>query len=192
MPDVPKAPSEGASALRVGTIIGALADDDRRRVLAAIELGATRLDEVTTATALPEHRCAKALGWLVSSHIVVTDPGGGLHVDAAALRTAAKVALSRPPSDEHAGEPPDRRKVLDAFVREGRITSMPTAPSKRRIVLDWLAATFDVGRRYTEAEVNAVLDGHAEDHATLRRALVDADLLDRDETAYWRCGGTIT
>ena len=69
--------------------------------------------------------------------------------------------------------------------------SMPTAPSKRRIVLDWLAARFDVGRRYTEAEINAALDGHAEDHASLRRALVDADLLIRDETAYWRCGGTI-
>ena len=80
MPDPPESPTEGPSGLRVGTIVGALADDDRRRVLAAIELGATRLDEVTTASVPPEHRCAKALGWLVSSHIVVTDPGGGLHV----------------------------------------------------------------------------------------------------------------
>jgi hypothetical protein len=68
---------------------------------------------------------------------------------------------------------------------------MPAAPGKREIVLDWLAGTFDVGRRYTEAEVNAALDGHAEDHVSLRRALVDAGMLDRDDGAYWRSGGTV-
>ena len=105
---------------------------------------------------------------------------------------AARAALARPPSDEHAGETPERRKVLEAFVRDGRITSMPTAPAKREILFDWLAGTFEVGRRYSEAEVNAALDGHAEDHASLRRALVDAELLCRDDNrTYWRCGGTV-
>jgi hypothetical protein len=68
---------------------------------------------------------------------------------------------------------------------------MPSAPAKREIVLDWLAGTFDIGRRYTEAEVNAALDGHAEDHVSLRRALVDAGMLDRDDRTYWRSGGTV-
>jgi hypothetical protein len=172
-------------------IVGALADTDRRRLLAAIEFGASTLQDAVKTTGLSDHRAAKALARLVDCGLVVSDRDGGLRVDGTAFSDAARVALARPPSDEHAGEPPERRKVLEAFVRDGRITSMPTAPAKREILFDWLAGTFEVGRRYSEAEVNAALDGHAEDHVSLRRALVDAGLLDRDDGAYWRCGGTV-
>jgi hypothetical protein len=172
-------------------IIGALADTDRRRILAAVELGASTLEDAAKLSGLPDHRAARALGRLVDNRLVITDVDGGFRVDTAAFANAARVALARPPSDEHAGEPPERRKVLEAFVRSGRITSMPTAPAKREIVFDWLAGTFEVGRRYSEAEVNEALAGHVEDHVSLRRALVDAGLLDRDENAYWRCGGTV-
>jgi hypothetical protein len=172
-------------------IIGAVADPDRRRVLAAIELGATRLADVAAASGLTEGQAAKATARLVASGLVISTSDGGLVVDGDAFREAARTALTRPPSDEHAGEPDVRRKVLEAFVRGGRITSMPTVPWKRTIVFDWLAGTFEVGRRYTEAEVNAALEGHAEDYASLRRALVDAELLDRYKGEYWRSGGTV-
>ena len=172
-------------------IVGALADPDRRRLLAAIELGATTLptppEPATSPNSAPPRRSpASSIAGLV-----VNEPGSGLRVDRRLYGAAARAALSRPLRDEHAGEPPTRRKVLDAFVRDGRITSMPTAPGKREIVLDWLAGTFEVGRRYSETEVNAALDGHAEDHVSLRRALVDAGMLDRDDGTYWRCGGTV-
>lgn len=173
-------------------IVGALADTDRRRLLAAIELGATTLQDAAKASDLPDHRAVKALARLINCGLVVSDHDGGLRVDESVFAGAARAALARPPSDEHAGETPERRKVLEAFVRGGRITSMPTAPAKRAILFDWLVGTFEVGRRYSEAEVNAELDGHAEDHASLRRALVDAELLCRDDNrTYWRCGGTV-
>jgi hypothetical protein len=172
-------------------IVGALGDTDRRRLLAAIELGAATLPDATKASGLSDQRAAKALARLLASHLVVGDADGGLRVDDDAFRRAARAARARPPSDEHAGEPGQRRKVLEAFVRNGRITSMPTAPWKREIVLDWLAGTFDVGRHYSEADVNAALEGHADDHASLRRALVDAGLLDRAAREYWRSGGTV-
>jgi hypothetical protein len=172
-------------------IVGALGDTDRRRLLAAIELGAATLPDAAKASGLPDQRAAKALARLLASHLVVGDADGGLRVDDDAFRRAARTARARPPSDEHAGEPEERRKVLEAFVRNGRITSMPTAPRKREIVLDWLAGRFDVGRHYSEAEVNSALEGHADDHVSLRRALVDAGLLDRAEREYWRSGGTV-
>jgi hypothetical protein len=172
-------------------IVGALGETDRRRLLAAIELGAATLPDATKASGLSDQRAAKALARLLSNHLVVGTAEGGLRVDDDAFRRAARAARARPRSDEHAGEPEQRRKVLEAFVRNGRITSMPTAPWKREIVLDWLARTFDVGRHYSEAEVNVALEGHADDHASLRRALVDAGLLDRAEREYWRSGGTV-
>jgi hypothetical protein len=184
-------PRDEAPEPDINAIVGALADPDRRHLFAAIELGATSLPDVARICDLSDQRAARAVARLVDAGLVVSEPDTGLRVDGAVFSRAARAALARPPSDEHAGEPPARRKVLDAFIRDGRITSMPTAPGKREIVLDWLAATFDVGHRYTEAEVNAALDGHAEDHVSLRRALVDAGMLDRGGGAYWRSGGTV-
>ena len=172
-------------------IAGTLADGDRRRIFAAIELGAVTLLDAAKASGLPDHRAARALARLVDSRLVVGDRDGGLRVDGVALTNAARAASTRLPSDEHAAEQPERRKILEAFVREGLITSMPTAPAKRAVVLDWLARRFEIGRRYPEAEVNRALDGHAEDHVSLRRSLIDAELLCRDDGMYWRCGGTV-
>ena len=172
-------------------IVGLLADPDRRRVLAAVELGDETLDGVTQSTGLAQHRVAKALSKLVDGRLVVVSTAGAFTVDGDAIVRAARDALQRPPSTEHAAEPAGVRKVLDAFVREGRITSIPAAPRKRRVVLDWLARRFEPGHRYLEAEVTAMLDGHVEDPVTLRRYLVDESFLDRSHGMYWRSGGTV-
>jgi hypothetical protein len=79
---------------------------------------------------------------------------------------------------------------LRGFVAGGRIVQMPARRSKRLLVLDWLAQRFDIGRHYTEAEVNDLLEGHRVDVASLRRYLVDAGFLDRAEGEYWRAGGS--
>ena len=121
----------------------------------------------------------------------LVDATGPLRVDGDAIARAARQALQRPPSTEHAGEPPAIRKVLDAFVRDSRITDMPASASKRSVVLDWLARRFEPGHKYPEAEVTAMLDGHAADAVTLRRYLVDEMFLDRSEGMYWRSGGTV-
>ena len=81
--------------------------------------------------------------------------------------------------------------MLDAFVRDGRITSIPAAHAKRLVVLDWLAQDFEPGRRYPEREVNAHPRAPPPDTAALRRYLVDERLLDRAAGEYWRIGGTV-
>ena len=171
-------------------IVGLLADADRRRVLAAVELGADSFDRVTAATGLPEHRCVKALGKLVDGRIVVL-VDGLYFVQGEAFAHAAREALRRPRSTEHEDEPADLRRVLDAFVRDGRVAAIPAAPNKRRIVLAWLARRFEPGVRYPEVDVTAMLEGHAEDAVTLRRYLIDESFLDRSHGEYWRCGGTV-
>jgi hypothetical protein len=85
--------------------------------------------------------------------------------------------------------PPTRdpaEHLRHAFVRDGRLTSLP---SRRPMILAacaFLADRFERSRRYTEREVNALLAGDAPDHATLRRLLVDEGFLARDRVAYWR------
>jgi hypothetical protein len=123
--------------------------------------------------------------------LVVSADDGSLQVAGDAFQRAARTALARPPRTEHAGEPDDRRKVLDAFVQEGVITTVPATRSKRLIVLDWLAQDFEPGVHYTERQINEVLGRRHADTATLRRYLVDEGLLDRDAGEYWRAGGTV-
>ncbi len=83
----------------------------------------------------------------------------------------------------------DEADVLARYVRDGRLRQYPARAHARGVVLRWLAEQFVVSVRYSEAEVNERLAGHAVDHGTLRRYLVDAGLLDRARNAYWRTQG---
>ena len=169
-------------------LVGALADTDRRRAFAAVQLGARTLDDVVIATGLATDRAAKALGKLADAGIVVDD--GGLRVPDAVFHDAARAALSRPVSDEHVDLPAEQRRVVSAFVVDGRITQIPAARGKRLVILDWLAQDFEVGRRYSEPAVNLIIGRRHPDTAALRRYLVDEGLLDREAGEYWRSGGS--
>ena len=76
------------------------------------------------------------------------------------------------------------------FSTDGRLHTMPTRHVKRRWVLDRIAQRFEPGRTYAEREVDAVLKEIHEDHAALRRYLVDEGFLTREDNVYWRSGGT--
>ena len=85
---------------------------------------------------------------------------------------------------------PQVAKVLRAFVVDGRVRAIPAKSGKRTILLDWLAQDFEIGRRYSEQAVNAILVRRHDDYAALRRYLVDAGMLDRAHGVYWRSGGS--
>jgi len=176
------------SPLGAGVIVGLLADSDRRRCFAAVELGARTRDEVAAATGLTVSQVGKALGRLAGAGLVIASSDGTLIVAVPALREAAREALARPESVEHDDEPEDVRKVLRNFVVDGRIMQVPTATAKRRVLLDWLVQDFEPGRRYSEQMVNLILGRRHRDTAALRRYLVDEGLLDRDHGQYWRSG----
>jgi hypothetical protein len=81
---------------------------------------------------------------------------------------------------------------LRAFVRDGRITALPTKRTRRRLLLDQVAQAFEPGRRYPESAVDEVLKAIFDDHCTLRRYLVDEAFLARTAAGtYWRTGGTV-
>jgi hypothetical protein len=85
----------------------------------------------------------------------------------------------------------EESRVLATFVKEGRIVTMPTRRTKRLVVLDHVAQSFEPGRTYPEPEVNEVLRTYHEDVAALRRYLVDEGFLTREAGTYWRTGGTV-
>ncbi len=87
--------------------------------------------------------------------------------------------------------PPDAiRKALLQFDEFGRLVRLPNKLSVQRVVMWSLWTRFASARKYSEKEVNAILNAwHTfHDQATLRRELVNMKLLGRkpDGSRYWK------
>ena len=172
-------------------LVGLLADDDRRAVFAALVLGADDLASIRRQSALDLRSAAKAVQRLTDVGLVLQDDDGTLHLLGEAFALAARAEAERAPRPvEHGDEPAGVARVLRAFVRDGRLISIPSVHSKRLVVLDWLVQRFEPGRRYPEPMVNLVLAQVHPDTAALRRYLVDNEFLSRASGEYWRTGGS--
>jgi len=98
--------------------------------------------------------------------------------------------MSEPRTDDDGGAPrrlTEREKVVRAFIRDGRLVSIPAKPSKRNLLLPViLDRCFPEDRDYEEKEVNMRLALLHPDVAALRRYLVDERLMTRDAGVYRR------
>ena len=104
----------------------------------------------------------------------LTDLSRGLFLD------KAVAALAGP-------KPSWEDKVLATFMKPDRtFTGVPASRRKRRVLLSWLARQFDEERRYPEPEVNAIIQRHHWDSATLRREMIGYRMMARDNNVYWR------
>lgn len=85
---------------------------------------------------------------------------------------------------------PTVRKALKQFDTAGRLVRLPNKLSVQQMAMWWMWTHFAVRRKYTEKEVNQVLNAHHTfgDQATLRRELVSMKLLGRksDCSEYWK------
>jgi hypothetical protein len=157
-----------------------LAEPSRRRVFAALILGARTLPDVVAATGLPGSEAAAALQKLVTGGLVSSDKSHARYeavesLFKAAMRTEQKVSTGR---GDGAG----------SYFRRGRLLTIPGQPDVRERVLAIVIEAFDFGRSYTEAQVNALCAEWYDDWVSLRRALVDQGLLLRGHngTQYQR------
>jgi hypothetical protein len=173
-----------------GTIVGLLADPARLRVVAALALGAGTLEDVAAASGLPLKDVALAARRLARAGLVHRD-GHALALHTEHFGAAARAAAEAAPPPEPLSSDPAEDAVLSAFVRNGRLVSIPAQRSKRRVVLEHLVRVFEPGVRYPEREVNALLGVWHPDVAALRRYLVDDGLLTREAGVYWRSGGYV-
>jgi hypothetical protein len=182
-----------------GRVLGAVADPTRLRVLAGVVLATEPADaaHLGEATGVPLKQLESALQSLEAAGVirmVATSSKGDRSWEAvpSTFGAAARlVARMRPDIDpEELGATPEQALILRGFLTGGRLTGLPTQKSKLAVVLDFAVQRFEPGRRYGEAEVNRVLNRLWDDHATLRRALVDEGLLERAGGRYWRSGGT--
>lgn len=176
--------------MNANELCGLLAEPERLRAYAAVVLGAGTSAEVAAASGLDVKHAVRALQRLVGSGLVAKGGDERLTTGAEVFKEAARTAA--PTAAAEVLDPdPERNAVLRNFVRDGRLTSMPSGQKKIRIVVEHIAQRFEPGRRYSEKEVDAELKTWHADHAALRRYLVDQVVMTREDGWYWRSGGAV-
>jgi hypothetical protein len=100
---------------------------------------------------------------------------------AAAARSAPVAAPVRWHGPKQPGLSTAADRVLRAFDAQGRLLRWPGKRAEQVLALWCLWMAFDAKRRYSEREVNEILNAHHAfgDHCLLRRELVVAELLAR-------------
>ena len=78
------------------------------------------------------------------------------------------------------------KKIINNFFVDGRLQSIPVQRKKRKVILDVLANDFEIGKEYTEQEVNVIIAQHHDDFCTLRREFIMEKLFTRDKGIYIR------
>ena len=80
----------------------------------------------------------------------------------------------------------DGPPALARFFKGERLETVPASRADRIAVLGHIALRFEPGRVYDESEVNRMLQAVHDDHAMLRRYLVDEGFVRRSAGRYTR------
>jgi len=77
-----------------------------------------------------------------------------------------------------------RQSVIKNFFKYGKLKTVPAQHKKRVIILQEICKAFEIGRDYTEKEVNLLIADFHDDFAWLRRSMIEFGLMTREEGIY--------
>jgi hypothetical protein len=171
----------------------ALANENRLKILGILANRECSVEELATLLELKESTVShhlnrlKAFG-LVDMRVVGNDHLHRLNVDG--LQAMNKEVFFTPEKISSLVDDVEyeawERKVFQSFLEEDRIKAIPAGYKKRLAVLKWLVNQFEEGRRYSEQEVNEIIQRHHPDYATFRREFISNGLMERENGIYWR------
>ena len=178
---------------RAMSFFRSLADNNRLRLVGLLAGPALTADELSAALALKPAVVLRQLQQLKTLGVVTArdddDAAERYQIDLEFLRLFCRELVESEPTplvDAGVVTESWERDILRNFFVGERLKEIPVGHKRRQPVLKWLTTRFDVGRQYPEAEVNALLQNHHPDCASLRRYLVDDGYLQRENGSYWR------
>jgi DNA-binding transcriptional ArsR family regulator len=176
----------------VARFVKALANETRLRIVGVLSLGARTRAELAEALGLRPDALTRHIHLLRDAGLIVdeeTGDPGRLRLEIAWLRSGNALSASvkrLPESITSSALSSLEATSLAPFVRDGRISKIPVAAEKQKVLMRWLVERFEVGRSYPEREVNAILKEVHPDFAALRRMLIDYRNMERDHGVYRR------
>jgi ArsR family transcriptional regulator, arsenate/arsenite/antimonite-responsive transcriptional repressor len=170
--------------------VKAMSDPIRLRIIGLLTQESATRKEIAERLNLSPKDSLTHLGFLeFVGAVMQTDGVYTLNKDKLAVLGKEKLADLHPSYTPPETLDEKSRKVLKSVLdAQGHIKQIPLLPAKLRPLLEYLIPNFEFDRDYTEREVNEVLRRFNEDTASLRRHLVDAGLLAREDNGsrYWR------
>lgn len=174
----------------------ALSDTNRLRIVGLLAERGYSVEELSAVLGLSASTASHHLSRLAEADLVRVQVEGHYRVyrlHESTLESMARRLLSTqqlPRMADDLNRDAYAEKVLRDYLEpEGRLKTIPAQRKKRAVILQYLQAQFEPGIRYREDEVNQILQRFHPDSATLRRELVGAALMERDQSRYWRVGG---
>lgn len=174
---------------RSAAMLAALSSPDRLTLLATVSARASAgqdcsLSAVSDALDMPMKTLVKEVARLEDCGLLkVRDRI--LTADLTALRLASDALLGELPIARLLTTAPE----LERYFANGRLTELTLDQSVKLKLAPMLAKLLPDDRALTEAEVNGLLRQVHDDHAYLRRMLVDFGQLTRDGSANYRRAG---
>ena len=171
-------------------LLRALADGTRLKILATLAEAPRVVEDLATRLSLATSTVSFHLKKLEAVGLVHGERAQYYRVFSRDDRLLASTLRELVDSDSGEGASQDnraagwRREVVRKYFRNGNLVEIPAQHAKRWVVLEEIARKFAGGRNYDEREIDAILSRFNEDHCTLRRALVDEGILDRDRDSY--------
>jgi hypothetical protein len=164
-----------------------LADADRLKIAGLLGVEALSASQVAERLGMKQSEAAHHLEVLVEAGLAHKE-GAAYLLDSRALEMQSRrmLAQSHPPAPQYEGDDFEVKTLRAYFNRDGTLKSIPNQNKKLMVILNHLAKDFERGVKYPESQVNQMLRRYHEDHAALRRYMVDNGQLQREKGIYWR------
>jgi predicted transcriptional regulator len=173
----------------------ALSDENRLKIIGLLALNDFSVEKLAETLNLSVSTTSHHLSKLSKSGLVTARPEGHFYfysLNSDAIRSMSESLLQKetlPGLSEGTSEEAFERKVMAAFTdSEGRIIAFPEKEKKLLVILRYAVSAFEMGKRYSEKEVNETLLRFNKDTAFLRRSFIEYKLMGREGGGreYWR------
>ena len=182
--------AEERATIDIAPLFKALADEKRIKIAALLSSRGLSVQEIAVAVDLTPATVSHHLALMREAGLVEATHEQYYTVyrfRQQPLLDALRALAEQPaPPDLAADLAKYDQKVLGDFLVDGKLKTIPAQRKKRDVILRFLVEKFVPGRTYTEREVNLIIADYHDDFATLRRELICATLLRRENRQYWR------
>ena len=177
------------------TLLGffkALANENRLKLVGILSQAECSVEDLAARLKLKEPTVSHHLTKLKELNLVQMRSQGNTHLYKLNGDTLSSLNKSLFTSEQMANWTKDipaeawEEKVLRNYLSGDRIVEIPASRKKRLVILEWLIKKFELGKTYTEKEVNQIIKRYHPDSATIRREFIGYNLMIREKGIYER------
>lgn len=171
----------------------ALAEPRRLKIIGVLAQRPSTVEELAAMLELSESTVSHHLSLLARAGLVSARAQGYYNVyqfESEALQNMAEELLkddTLPAMAEDVNLDAFDQSVVKNFLdRDGKLKALPSQEKKFQAILRYAVQLFEIDHSYTEKEVNQILSELYADTASLRRGMIDFQLMQREAGIYTR------